>query len=191
MPFNLLVNCIYRYLGPWFLIIISSRGTSTIDLDLRTEAVVKFFLPPFGCDLVRPPYVFIDSKLFSITLSFYFRAICFWRFNSIIMTWNKWKGFTNSVIMGWNNISPWPCPLGLVCLPCVIIRLYSTPLLFMRVVGLVVCLSLGMANFAGSRRTQYSVVTVIFYCWHCFVLYALFFTQWLIYQFSFHVDILI
>ena len=42
---------------------------------LRREAVVKFFLPPFGCDLVRPPYVIIDSNLFSMTLSFYFREI--------------------------------------------------------------------------------------------------------------------
>ena len=54
--------------------------------------------------------------------------ICFWRFNSIIMTWNKWLVFTKSVIMGLNNISPWPCPLGVVCLPCVITWLYSTPL---------------------------------------------------------------
>ena len=54
--------------------------------------------------------------------------ICFWRFNSIIMTWNKWLVFTKSVIMALNNISPWPCPLGVVCLPCVIIWLYSTPL---------------------------------------------------------------
>ena len=30
-----------------------------------------------------------------------------------------------------------------------------------------------------------------FYCYHCFVLFALFFTQWLIYPFSFHIDILI
>ena len=30
--------------------------------------------------------------------------ICFWRFNSIIMTWNKWLVFTKSVIMGLNNI---------------------------------------------------------------------------------------
>ena len=42
---------------------------------LRREAVVKLFLPPFGCDSVRPPYVVVDSKLFSMTLSFYFRAI--------------------------------------------------------------------------------------------------------------------
>ena len=51
--------------------------------------------------------------------------ICFWRFNSIIVTWNKWLGFTKSVIMGLNNISPWPCPLGVVCLPCVIIWLFK------------------------------------------------------------------
>ena len=44
-------------------------------LSLRREAVVKIFLPPFGCDLVRPPYVVIDSNLFSMTLSFYFREI--------------------------------------------------------------------------------------------------------------------
>ena len=42
---------------------------------LRREAVVKIFLPPFGCDSVRPPYVVVESKLFSMTLSFYFRAI--------------------------------------------------------------------------------------------------------------------
>ena len=88
--------------------------------------------------------------------------ICFWRFNSIIMTWNKWLVFTKSVIIGLNNISPWPCPLGAVCLPCVITWLYSTPLLFMQAVGLVICLSLRMANFSGSRRTHFSVVTIIF-----------------------------
>ena len=31
-------------------------------LELRREAVVKLFPPPFGCDLVRPPYVVIISK---------------------------------------------------------------------------------------------------------------------------------
>ena len=88
--------------------------------------------------------------------------ICFLRFNSIIMTWNKWLVFTKSVIMGLNNISPWPCPLGFVCLPCVITWLYSTPWHFMRSVGVEVCLSLRMVKVPGSRRTQYSVVSVIF-----------------------------
>ena len=37
--------------------------------------MVKTFVPPFGCDLVGPPYVVIDSNLFSMTLSFYFREI--------------------------------------------------------------------------------------------------------------------
>ena len=103
--------------------------------------------------------------------------IYFWRFNSKIMTWNKWLVFTKLAIMGLNNISPWPCPLG-VCLPCVITWLYSTPLLFVQAVWVVVhvCLSLRMA---------YSVVSGIFYRWHCFVLFALFFTQWPIYPFSF------
>ena len=54
------------------------------------------------------------------------------------MTWNKWLVFTKSVIMGLNNISPWPCPLGVVYLPCVITWLYSTPLLFVQAVGVVV-----------------------------------------------------
>ena len=138
------------------------------------------FLPPFGCDLVRPPYVVIDSNLFSIT------------FNLIIMTWNKWLVFTKSVIIGLNNISPWPCPLGFVCLPCVITWLYSTPWLFVRSVGVVVCLSLCMAKVPGSRRTQYSVVSVIFIAF--IVLYFLrsfFHAMTNIYQFSFHIDILI
>ena len=117
--------------------------------------------------------------------------IYFWRFNSKIMTWNKWLVFTKSVIMGLNNIPPWPCPLGVVCLPCVITWLYSTPLLFVQAVGVVVCLSLRMAYFSGSRRTRHSVVSGIFYRWHCFVLFALFFTQWPIYPFSFHIDIVI
>ena len=165
-------------------------------MTLRREAVVKIFLPPFGCDLVRPPYVVIDSNLFSMTLSFYFSGnimeyICFWRFNSIIMTWNKWPVFTKSVIMGLNNISPWPCPLGFVCLPCVITWLFSTPWLFMRSVGVVVCLSLRTAKVPGSRRTQYSVVSVIFIAVIVLYFFALFFTQWLIYPFSFHIDILI
>ena len=47
----------------------------------------------------------------------------------------------------------------------------------MRAVGVVVCLSLGMANVSGSRRRQYSVESVIFIA--IIVLYFLlsFFTQ--------------
>ena len=88
--------------------------------------------------------------------------ICFWRFNSIIMTWNKWLVYTKSVIMGLNNISPWPCRLGFVCLPCVITWPYWTPWLFMRSVGVVVCLLPRMPKVPGSRRIQYYVVSVIF-----------------------------
>ena len=111
--------------------------------------------------------------------------ICFWRFNSIIMTWNKCQVFTKSVIMGLNNISPWPCPLGFVCLPCVITWLYSTPWLFMRSVGVVV-MSLA-SNGEGPWLETHTILCSIsyFYCYHCFVLFALFFTQWLIYPFPF------
>ena len=141
--------------------------------------------------LCRYRFKFIFDDIIFLLSGNIIEHICFWRFNSIIMTWNKWLVFTKSVFMVLNNISPWPCPLGFVCLPCVITWLYSTPWLFMRSVGVVVCLSLRMAKVPGSRPTQYSVVSVIFYCYHCFVLFALFFTQWLIYPFSFHIDILI
>ena len=61
----------------------------------------------------------------------------------------------------------------------------------MRAVGVVVWLSLSMAKVPGSTRRQYSVVSLIFIA--IVVLYFLlsFFTQWLIYSFSFHIDILI
>ena len=141
--------------------------------------------------LCRYRFKFIFDDIIFLLSGNIIEYICFWRFNSIIMTWNKWLVFTKSVIMGLNNISPWPCPLGFVCLPCVITWLYSTPWLFMRSVGVVVCLSLRMAKVPGSRRIQYSASVSYFYCCHCFVLFALFFTQWLIYPFSFHIDILI
>ena len=112
--------------------------------------------------LCRYRIKFIFDDIIFLLSEIIIEYICFWRFNSIIMTWNKWLVFTKSVIMGLNNISPWPCPLGFVCLPCVITWLYSTPWLFMRSVGVVVCLSLLMAKVPGSRRTQYSVVTIIF-----------------------------
>ena len=41
--------------------------------------------------------------------------------------------------------------------------LYSTPLLCMQACGLVVWLSLRMAKVAGSSRTQYSVVSGVFF----------------------------
>ena len=142
---------------------------------------ISFWMRSSQAPLCRYRFKVIFDNIIFLLSGNIIEYIWFWRFNSIIVTWNKWLGFTKSVIMGLNNISLWPCPLGVVCLPCVIIWLYSTPLLFMQVIGVVVCLSLRMANVAGSRRIQYSVVYVIFYCWHCFVLFALFFIQWLIY----------
>ena len=64
-PFNPLMISFYEH-GVLTLLSFSKEY-------LRREAVVKIFLPPFGCDLVRPPYVVIDSNLFSMT--FYFREI--------------------------------------------------------------------------------------------------------------------
>ena len=72
--------------------------------------------------------------------------ICFWRFNSINMTWNKWLVFTKSIIIGLNNISQWPCPLWRCLCTMRITWLYPTPLLCMRAYGLVVWLSLRIAN---------------------------------------------
>ena len=112
--------------------------------------------------LCRYRFKFIFEDIIFLLSGNIIEYICFWRFNSIIMTWNKWQVFTKSVIMRLNNISPWPCPLGFVCLPWVITWLYWTPRLFMRSVGVVVCLLLRMAKVPGSRRTQYYVVSVIF-----------------------------
>ena len=112
--------------------------------------------------LCRYRFKFIFDDIIFLLSGNIIEYICFWRFNSIIMTWNKWLVFTKSVIMGLNNISPWPFPLGFVCLPCVITWLYSTPWLFKRSVGVVVCLSLSIAKVPRSRRTQCSVVSVIF-----------------------------
>ena len=118
--------------------------------------------------------------------------ICFWRFNSIIiMTWNKWLVFTKSVIMGLNNISPWPCPRGVVCLPCVITWLYST--------SLPSCEPLVKWYDSRLAWRRYRVRDADNTLWYqlffiaIIVLYFLlpFFTQWLIYPFSFHIDILI
>ena len=124
-------------------------------------------------------YLFTFGKYFRIYMLLTFQ------FNNYDM--NKWLVFTKSVIMGL-NISPWPCPLGFVCLPRVITWLYSTPWLFVRSVGVVVCIRLRMAKVAGSRRTQYSVVSVIFIAIIVCFFFSLFLTQWLIYPFSFHIN---
>ena len=62
----------------------------------------------------------------------------------------------------------------------------------MRTVGLVVRLSLGMANWSRVRDAYTTLYYQLFFI-AIIVLYFLlsFFTQWLIYQFSFHIDILI
>ena len=63
---------------------------------LRREAVVKLFLPPFGCDLVRPPYVVIFGKKVPGKGAFFFSSI--WqlyirdfKFEEKIYTRNQWK----------------------------------------------------------------------------------------------------
>ena len=61
--------------------------------------------------LCRYRYKFIFDDIIFLLSGNIIEYICFWRFNSIIMTWNEWLVFTKSVIMGLNNISPWPCPL--------------------------------------------------------------------------------
>ena len=135
--------------------IVKERGGGQ---NISTSFWMRFSQAPL-C-LYRFKFIF-DDIIFLLSGNI-IEYICFWRFNSIIMTWNKWLVFTKSVIMGLNNISSWPCPLGFVCLPCVITWLYSIPCLVMRSVGVVVCLSLRMAKVPGSRRTQYSAVSVIF-----------------------------
>ena len=191
-----MIGLLYTYRSFTFLTIITFLSVSALNFLVHRSRRTLCYLSIF----VAPEVINVTGRCHSAnyqtimhSFSFLFlKYICFWRFNSIIMTWNKWLIFTKSVIMGLNNISPWPCPICIVRLPCVITWIYSTPLLFMRAVGIlvVVCLSLRKANVTGSRRTLYYIVSVIFYCYHCFVLFALFFTQWLIYPFSFHIDFL-
>ena len=72
-----------------------------------------------------------------------------------------------------------------------ITRLHSTPLLFMRDYSLVVWLSLHVANFPGSRRTQYSVVlSVIFIAYSVLYLLLYFSRNGLYIYFPFTIDII-
>ena len=107
--------------------------------------------------------VIFDDIIFLLSSSI-IEYICFWRFNSIIMTWNKWLVFTKSVIIGIEQHITLTLPAW-CCLFTVrnYITLFNTFVL-MRAVGLVVWLSLGMAKVPSSRRRHYSVVSVIFYC---------------------------
>ena len=83
---------------------------------LRSEAEVKLFLSSLGRDTVRPVTLLCLITLFFLLSGNIIDYICFWRFNSIIMTWDKWLVLTKSVIIGLNNISQWPCLLGVfVC----------------------------------------------------------------------------
>ena len=140
--------------------------------------------------LCRYRFKFIFDEIIVLLSGNIIEYICFWRFNSIIMTCNKWLVFTKSVIMGLNNISPWPCLLGFVCLPCVITWLFNTLALH----AIRWCRGMSLASHGeGPWFETHTILCSIsyFYCYHCFVLFALFFTQWLIYLFSFHIDILI
>ena len=124
--------------------------------------------------LCRYRFKFIFDDIIFLLLGNIIEYICFWRFNSIIMTWNKWLVFTKSVIMGLNNISPWPCPLGFVCLPCVITWLFNTLALH----AIRWCSGMSLASYdEGSWFETHTILCSIsyFYYYHCFVLFALFF----------------
>ena len=56
--------------------------------------------------------------------------------------------------------------------------------------GVEVCLSLHVPYDMGSIPTDNFIVLVIFLLLQCFVIFALFFPQWLIFLFFFHIDIL-
>ena len=124
--------------------------------------------------LCRYRFTFIFDDIIFLLLGNIIEYICFWHFNSIIMTWNKWLVFTKSVIMGLNNISPWPCPLGFVCLPCVITWLFNTLALH----AIRWCSGMSLASYGeGPWFETHTILCSIsyFYYYHCFVLFALFF----------------
>ena len=150
----------------------------------------SFWMRSSQAPLCRYRFKVIFDNIIFLLSGFIIEYICFWRFNSIIVTWNKWLGFTKSVIMGLNNISPWPCPLGVVCLPCVIIWLYNT---FAFHAGRW-CSGMSLASY-GERRwfETYTILCSICYsllltlfCNFC----SLFHSMADKYQFFFHIDII-
>ena len=112
--------------------------------------------------LCRYRFKFIFDGIIFLLSGNIIEYICFWRFNSIIMTWNKWLislyeisyyGIEQHITL---TLPAWLCLFT--------VRNYMTLFntwVFMRSVGAVVCLSLRMAKVPGSRRTQYYVVSVI------------------------------
>ena len=120
--------------------------------------------------------VIFDDNIF-LLLGTIIEYMCFLHFNSIIMTRNKWLVFTKSVIMGLSKISHWPCPLGILCLPCV---LHDSILHLSSSCGSLVLWYDSRLAWRRYTCTWFETLTMLcsigyFYCVHCFVLFALFF----------------
>ena len=91
---------------------------------LRREVVVNvisifFWMRLIQARLCRSRFKNIFDDTIILLSGKIIEYICLWRFNSINMTWNKWLVFTK-LVMGLKNISQRPCPIGVVCLPCVL-----------------------------------------------------------------------
>ena len=97
---------------------------------IEGEAVVKPFLYPFRWDLVRRPYNLMNSNLFSITFFLLsgniIQYICFWCFNSIIITWNKWLVFTKISYYVIEQHITLTCPLALFVYRSYYMTLFNT-----------------------------------------------------------------
>ena len=158
-------------------------------LYLRREAVVKNFSTSFWLRFSQAPlcryrFKFIFDDIIFLLSGNIIEYICFWRFNSIIMTWNKLLVFTKSVIMGLNNIT-----LTLPAWLCLFtVRNYMTLFNTLALHAIRWCSGMSLASHGeGPWFETHTIPCSIsyFYCYHCFVLFALFFTQWLIYPFPF------
>ena len=118
--------------------------------------------------------------------------MCFWRYSSIIMTWNKWLVFTEISYYVIEQHIKLTLPVWRCLITVSIIWPYLTPPLDMQIFGVEVCLSLHVPYDPGSIPTSNFVVLVIFFLLlQCFVFFVLFLPQWLIFLFFFHIDILI
>ena len=171
--------------------VLFTRGISFKERGGGQKFSTSFWMWFSQAPLCRYRFKFIFDDIIFLLSGNIKEYICFWRFNSIIMTWNKWPVFTKSVIMGLNNIhvSPWPLPAWLCMFTvCIYMTLFNT----LARHAIRWCSGMSLASHGeGPWFETHTILCSIsyFYCYHCFVLFALFCTQWLIYPFSFHIDI--
>ena len=153
----------------WLKIVLGTYGSWFKERGGGQTFSTSFWMRFSQAPLFRYHFKIIFDDIIFLLSGNIIEYICFWRFNSIIMT--SLYGISYYGIEQHITLTLPACR----CLFTVrdYMTLFNT-IACMWAVGVVVCLWLRMAKDRGSRHTQYSVVSVIFYCYHCFVLFALF-----------------